>query len=594
MRIASLVLENFRSYQGVAFNLDASRVLISGVNGSGKTSVRDGIAWALTGATPDLSGKGSGGELLAPADLFPPQARVTCALDTLSITRAWTNKDGQSLRVDTWTGNLTEQQTALEAHLNASPTLVHLLCDARSFLRLDHAEAKSVLLALLDVRVPVQMDPAKPAEPHTLEQLDAAYDMAVTDRKLVKRRLQSMHVPEQPIVDVVYKPVAEYEARLTQLRDELGGLERGIGETVGQRTALYTRLKRLDEQRPRLLDPAEVQRLEAAVESLQVRLEAFVDDTTVPGTPERLAFLTGRVQALAGHRPERGCVLDGDVPCKTPLKAFTTKAGAYEHELEAMPRNPVPSRRATLDATLRRDVERLEAQQQAVRRHAEIDADVAALETQIAALPDTSAHDAAIAAKKAHIAKGEAITAEARRHVAARDAWSKAVSERQTVEAEVERLERLCEALGPKGLRVEALRGAMDTFVRLVQPYLKPFGWKVHFQIEPWGVFVNNRPVQTYSASERYRIGVGLQLAIAQASGLSFAIVDELDLLDAEGNRKLGTLLFHSPVEQILILRTRDTDTPLPHLPGVLAYRLAVTDGRTAIVETVNGVTAAA
>lgn len=594
MRITSLTLQAFRSYVNVAFNLDAARILISGVNGSGKTSVRDALAWALTGSTPEMSGKGAGGELLAPVTLKPAQARVTCVLDGLSIDRSWGPRDGAALRVGTWTGNSTEQQAALEQHLTVTPALLHVLCDARAFLRLDHADAKALLLALLDVKIAVQADPDKPAEAHTLEQLDAAYDMAVQDRKVTKQRLAKHLVPTEPVSPVVYKPVEQYEARLRDLRTELAALERGIGETLGAKQALYARLQALDGQRLGILNATTLRQMEETVETQQARLAAFVDDTTIPGSAERLVFLKGRVEALAGHRPDQGCVLDSSVPCKTPRQAFTALAGTYEGEIEAMPAPALPSKRGALEASLRDMVKRLEGQKQALAQNAQIDAEVATLEQQIAALPDTSDQEAAIAAKKAHIAKGESITADARRFAGARDAWAVAQREFEKLTKEVARLEGLCELLGPKGLRVEALSGALSTFLALVQPYLTPFGWTLRFSVDPWMVYVNDRPAQTYSQSERYRIGVGLQLAIAQASGLSFAVVDELDQLDADGNRKLGTLLYNSPVEQIIILRTRDTTVVLPMLPGVLAYRLGVTDGKSAIIETVSGVGAAA
>ena len=49
MRLTHLELKRFRSYVGVDFVLNAPRVLYAGLNGVGKSSIRDGIRWAMTG-----------------------------------------------------------------------------------------------------------------------------------------------------------------------------------------------------------------------------------------------------------------------------------------------------------------------------------------------------------------------------------------------------------------------------------------------------------------------------------------------------------------------------------------------------------------
>jgi hypothetical protein len=106
--------------------------------------------------------------------------------------------------------------------------------------------------------------------------------------------------------------------------------------------------------------------------------------------------------------------------------------------------------------------------------------------------------------------------------------------------------------------------------------------------VDPWQVVVNGRPIQTYSESEQFRIGVALQLAIAELSGLSFAIVDRLDMLDVH-NRALATkMIFASPVQQVLVLSTRELEQALPKIPGALVHRLGKIDERTVVLETVG------
>lgn len=56
MRVTSLELSGFRGFaQTKRFDLDADAVIVVGANGQGKTSLFDGILWAVTGTIPRLS-----------------------------------------------------------------------------------------------------------------------------------------------------------------------------------------------------------------------------------------------------------------------------------------------------------------------------------------------------------------------------------------------------------------------------------------------------------------------------------------------------------------------------------------------------------
>src|SRR5690242_11252816 len=55
MRLLSIELNGFRGFpQRHAFDLDADAIVVVGANGQGKTSLFDGILWALSGRIPRL------------------------------------------------------------------------------------------------------------------------------------------------------------------------------------------------------------------------------------------------------------------------------------------------------------------------------------------------------------------------------------------------------------------------------------------------------------------------------------------------------------------------------------------------------------
>lgn len=102
MRLRSLRVEGFRGFAvPESFDLDADAVVISGANGSGKTSLLDAILWALAGGVPRL---GKPEELLSRYSRSG-EARVELGLTTdegavLRIVRRYDGSTQLSLDVD--------------------------------------------------------------------------------------------------------------------------------------------------------------------------------------------------------------------------------------------------------------------------------------------------------------------------------------------------------------------------------------------------------------------------------------------------------------------------------------------------------------
>lgn len=76
MRIKRLELSGFRAFaQAVEFDLDADAIIIVGANGRGKTSIFDGVLWALAGRIPRL---GDDSRLVS---LYSPSGEARVSLD---------------------------------------------------------------------------------------------------------------------------------------------------------------------------------------------------------------------------------------------------------------------------------------------------------------------------------------------------------------------------------------------------------------------------------------------------------------------------------------------------------------------------------
>ena len=578
MKLSQLSLSSFRSYRGIDLPLTGSRVLFAGLNGTGKSTIKESIRWCLTGHCDGTDGKGAGAEILIP--LGAKSAEASCVIAGIGkVSRSFTEKGGGAFSVDGLTGTSQIQQQALYMKLETQASFLDAVLSTSVFLNLNHVEAKALVLSLLGVRIPVGVNS------YTLDELDMHYKQAFEDRKVAKRTLQGWSVPEKPTVQMPTE--AAVEAQLTKLRSEVGKLRQAAGATIGTRQAIEAALSHFP-GKPTLEDRTDHI---ATIQAKIAELEAEVVPTVAPakGDPARVTFLRNRLAAVQNHVPANGCVLDERVACLTPSKQFQMAVRSIDKELEGLTPAQAAAPVVSPLSALRRELSDLQAHQ--VRRQAALDAYQQAQERQeairqeLAMLPDTAAQEAAIQALETRIGNGEKLLRDARSHWQAVDASEKALAGRQGAEAEVVRLEALVETLGPKGARVAALEQAMGRFQMAVNPYVEPFGWRIEFSVDPWVVSANGRPVETYSRSEQYRIGIALQLGIAQLSGLNFAVVDEIDMLDVANRGIVTKMIMSAPLDQILVLGTRETTQALPKgLPG---YRLEKQDGWTVVAERV-------
>lgn len=104
MRVKTLDIEGFRAFAGShQFDLDADTVLVSGVNGQGKTSFFDAILWAITGQVPRLERPSSVVSMYSPSG----EARVEVSIasnggPTIVVTR---RSDGERDRLRVTAGD---------------------------------------------------------------------------------------------------------------------------------------------------------------------------------------------------------------------------------------------------------------------------------------------------------------------------------------------------------------------------------------------------------------------------------------------------------------------------------------------------------
>lgn len=623
MRLNSLTLAAFRSFNGITVPLGAPRVMIGGVNGAGKTSIRECVRWVLTGKAQGLDGRGTGVEALAPDTVNGATVQAGVAIEGIGLaTRTWAPAIGVVLSVDRQVGSTSEQQTALYDRLKTTEAFLQAVIDSSTFLKLDHADAKALVMALLNVRVAVTLKAGGVPETLTLDELDAAYETAFNERKVAKKVAGSFFLTPAPVAQQ-HHPVEAIDATLKERREQLDALLVAHGGTIGKRAQLEAQIETLKGSTPVAFTDTEfgsVGQVRDAIAEVDERLGMMEQDAigadideampTLPPRPVQnrdtftdVQFFRSRVEALMGHQPKNGCVLDPEVPCETAKVRFTNRAKAVQKDIDAAApveavnvpvaapappakANPLTEVRQRLD--LLKNIETRFVASDA-NRAAHVDALAKATEA-LAALPAVDETNSQIADLRCGIQKGEAMRQAAVDYAAAVETHAAKVEEKAKLDREVTRLEMLVDDLGPKGVRVPALKAAISAFEEAINGYLTAFDYKVWFVLEPaWAVMVNGRRSDTYSESERHRIGIALQLAIAQMSGLNFAIVDELDMLTAENRETVAKMIHFSTLEQVIVLASREPEVALPAIDGVICHRMVMGDDKQSRVAETTG-----
>ncbi len=603
MRIKELELSSFRSFRGLTLPVDAQKVIIGGQNGSGKSSLREAIRWVLTGRCGVTDGRGVGADRLAPFGSDLVEASVTLH----GIGKVSRRKQGEStsFTVEGLKGDASSQSMALFYKLQTVPEYLDAVLETEHFLRLDHVNAKALLLSLLDVKITVG------ETVYSLDELESAYAGAYEDRKLAKNRLKHLMVPAEP--GEAFPPLEAIDGQLSRLRAELLDAAGTSGQIAGQRKAIEARIAAvrslikpvvsLAENVDQIIAKAEwdVKRLEGEMfdaHDVDIPAQTVAAKAPEKGSQERFIWLKQVIPSLEAHQPKKGCVLDNGTPCETHKLKFTSRIKTLKAELDALnsPAEDVPTPAVVapnpLLELLRAAQKELADFQNAKSRHDAIvahnatqEAQLASLQRELDSLPAGSEGDSGkVAELQARINKGEMMLRHARAYWQSKDAYDKASGEQKSLQADVERLEELVEALGPKGARVGALANALGAFEVAINSVTSLWGWKVSIGVDPWAVSVNGRRIETYSESEQFRMGIGIQLAVAQMSGLSFAIIDRIDMLDANNRRMVGEMLTEAPLEQIFMLSTREPNVPMPPSDeSRIAYRFILDDGTTTV-----------
>lgn len=164
-----------------------------------------------------------------------------------------------------------------------------------------------------------------------------------------------------------------------------------------------------------------------------------------------------------------------------------------------------------------------------------------------------------------------------------------AVSEkRRSLEVQSRRIHSLVDFFGPKGIRAQLVDQKIEGFEKAINKSLKRFGFEMKFQSEPWSVVARGRTGTRLSRSERFRLGVALQIAMAEFTGVRFVLIDNAELLTPGARNAMIKMLLESDLDQAIVIITlmvpNKNFTP-PETEGASFHLVTNTDGISSITQ---------
>ncbi len=644
MRLNRLILHDFLNHAHSELEL-AGLTVVAGGNNAGKSAIKDAIQFLLTGTARTTDKRGAGAEDLKRVGGVSMEVLAELSVGDRNI-RA--SRQRGSLEVTsegvTWGGKLAEKQAALHKLLGADSRVIRACLHAGSLPELPPAEQEELLFDLMAL----EFNPAaivKLLEEHGCEERDTR--LLWSQGMDVMRGAVDARLPSGSYTFEVFKLLnqeaynARKETRKTSklrnaavLKDEaaeaaliqaipaLAGIEDPELKATtldaqliamrGQRDELLVQVTKLrdrpDTEGKREELTAELGELDAELEKAaqweSARAELFGTQELAKLTKnleaerqaaeQAVAMVKAKVKALretaATFKKRPTCPLMGqECPLKDDAKeglvlGLLARAKVFKDEDLAKAQTKLAKTMEILTPLRELNADKGRDQATILADVARVGAELEKLSTEVAEEADTEALERELSELTARVEAAPVKIQTVRTYGDQRARTKVARTAAETAQVELDSWERLCKALGPKGIRGHAITEPLKKLTESINARLHEYSpdHRVEllgsdgFELRVYGPDSPDRalPIKGLSTSERLRVGVALQDALCHLTGLRFLLVDNVDMLDPGNQEALLTTLgqMSKDYDTIVVLATVGTKTEAQDLGFTRTY----------------------
>lgn len=602
--IKQLRMQNFRCFKDVWIE-GLSRVnVFAGRNWSGKSTIIDAIAVALTGSCRGADTGRALGEL-----------RSTGSRRRWGVTLNYLDGDSQQqgLQRSEGEGPRSDAQMEISSTIGCGPDRVRACVYSSEFLDLPRKDQQQLFLQLaepgaVDVPMPLReaMKPhvGDPGPTMSLQDIDTAYDQVYAARRDVGRQ-QREHgdgpgdaEPPEGLETLAGKTADDVGAIYRSMRDKVESLR---GELEQARATLTGLTEAPDRAKRRLADvEQELAQLERdKIDPKQIRADVQavakeLSEATQAATDRRkkrdeVADQIGQVQGehdlAERYLRDAGGELERCLMCDTKLtgaklkkirEGLTERKAMHKRKLqelrmqmEQVAGNPYADKIEELEQRIRDLSAKEECHNDQVVRGQELEQAKIGAENEIAASDQSQERidqqNDVIQSLEERIEQGQQRMAAVQEFGLLVGAVESVRETRKALDIAHEELDDLVKALGPGGIRKQMSEGSdVGAFQLAVADRLAQFEFdQVDFgpllRLED-DVHVFGRPARMLSRSQRLVFGVAFQIAVAQATGLGFICVDDLECLDPDVAGKATKMIASAGVQAFMFKVLNDED----------------------------------
>jgi len=588
MKLNAIKIEDFRCFADLTLQVDTPINFIFGRNASGKSTIAEAVALALTGR----------------CNGFNPSWR-----DRAALIKQGSDAFTIDLDIGLPTGNekihcraeakdCSPKPDAIARRLGVSKEVLSSLFDTAHFLSLHPDEKKRLIFDLLDLKVTratitnrlktwlkeqtglintYQIDPEEDLLPclgAVPESLEDGYSQAFEERRLIKRELNSLGPAFEAEGGMTSELITE---KIGSIQKEINTLHTRLGEAkgmvLGEKKHLEEEVRELASALKELNSPTKGLRPGPALKKLSgfevKRSETF---HYIQALNEHRKGLEKQIAALQERKAEKnaihsrlqdfhGCcpLLQEPVPCTTEelLDAVSEIQQTSEKEM-SMILNEKEGLRESMERTsglieeAEKERDRIDGQiaqlKEGIAQHEELKRRIDDLterkrraEDRLASLP---AHTEETIEKseglKEKLTRCEKDLEKNRELLAAIEREDK----RKALSAQLAKLEVLTHAFSPKGVMAGLLAKAVASLNDSLSSSMERisggrYSLEIFINDEVDVYLINHKEglrtnIKLASTSERFRAGIVIQYVLSNLAGLRFMLIDGLDMLDQE------------------------------------------------------------